>query len=124
MRRFISSQLMSIFCAIIGVIYIEILVHSPWVFKSGVSILIPIVLAFVYAFITNKYLITKWYTAIIISISYMIYWFMFVALEAKMFPTEHKDLGLGVLALYMSLFHFGSVVIGTVIGSIINWRKR
>lgn len=121
-KRILVTQLLSLIFAILGDIHIGILIKNDWMFDSEILFYIQIIiLTILYIVLIIKFLDGKWINTILISIPYIIYWFLVFYYGSKIFPTntDSEDYGIGLMGVFMSFYQWISIIIASIIGTYI-----
>lgn len=81
--------------------------NTTFTFYIEVIILIFIFTTFIYLYLDGK-----WINIVLISIPYIIYWFIILIASSAIYPThtEPDDLGVGLLGVFASTYQWISVV--------------
>lgn len=119
-KRILITQLLSLLFAIISEIHIRLLISNDWLFTNILLFHIEIIILIViYALLIRFLLDDRWLNVLMISIPYVIYWFLVFAISSKIFPThtDPDDYGLGLMGVFVSIYQWIGVLIASIVGT-------
>lgn len=125
-KRILITQSLSILFAVISNFHTRILINSGWIFDNPIIFLLimflPIIIfVIIFSIIVIRYLDGRWINVLLISIPYIVYWFIVLVIISTIFPIhgDSEDYGLGLIILFLSACQWISVVIGSIVGTAI-----
>jgi hypothetical protein len=125
-KQIIQTQILSIIFAIVGEVYIRLLIAHQWIFCNFILINLGIVLlALVYIVAVRVFLEGHWLNVLLISFSYVVYWFIILIVGSKVFSThtDPNDYVVGIIGIVTSFYQWISVIIASIIGTDLNRRS-
>jgi hypothetical protein len=126
-KRILITQLLSVLFAFILEIHTRLLIANDWLFSNyAVFYTEVIILIIMFTIFIYLYLDGKWISIVLISIPYIIYWFIILAVSSIIYPshTDPEDYGVGLLVVFASMCQWISVVIASIIGTYIKRRHN
>jgi hypothetical protein len=68
-----------------------------------------------------RYMDGRWINVPLISIPYIVYWLIVLAIGSKIFPThtDPNDYGIGLILVFISSYQWLGVLIGSIVGTYI-----
>ncbi|MGH4118240.1 hypothetical protein [Clostridium sp.] len=123
-KRIFITQSLSILFAVISNFYTRILINGDWMFDNKTLFLQIILLVIIFSVIIIRYLDGRWINVLLISIPYIVYWLIVLAIGATIFPThtDSEDYGSGLMLMFISIYQWISIVIGSIVGTYIKKR--
>ncbi|CAH2213537.1 hypothetical protein [Tepidibacter aestuarii] len=124
-KRLLITQLLSIVFAIISEIHLRLLITNDWMFTNSSLLGIEIiVLIIIFTILITLFLDGRWLNVLMISIPYLIYWFIVLWISSKLFPMHISpdDYGVGLIGLFVCVYQCVSIVIANIIGTYIKIR--
>lgn len=120
-KRILITQSLSILFAVISNFHTRILINSSWIFDNPIMFLPIIIFVIISSIIVIRYLDGRWINVLLISIPYIVYWFIVLVIISTIFPIhgDSEDYGLGLIILFLSACQWISVVIGSIVGTAI-----
>lgn len=118
-KRILITQSLSILFAVISNFHTRILINSGWIFDNPIIFLPIIIFVIIFSVIVIRYLDGRWINVLLISIPYIVYWFIVLVISSTIFSahTDSEDYGLGLIILFLSACQWISVVIGSIVGT-------
>lgn len=125
-KRILITQLLGVFFAFIAEIHTRLLITFGWLFTSyalyyaEVSILLVIFTVLIFLYLDGKRI-----NVMLITIPYIFYRLIILIVGFVIYPThtEPDDYGTGILALFSSICQLISVVVASILGTYMKYRK-
>ncbi|MGK0469479.1 hypothetical protein [Clostridium sp.] len=123
-KRILITQSLSILFAVISNFHTRILINRDLMFDNQTLFLHITLLVIIFSVIIIRYLDGRWINILLISIPYIVYWLIVLAIASTIFPThtDSENYGAGIILLFVSACQWISVVIGSIIGTYIKKR--
>ena len=121
-KRIIITQLLCIVFAIISEVHIRLLITNDWWFTNVNLLAIEfIILTIVFTLLITLFLDGIYINILIISILYLIYFFIISWISSKIFTTNtsSEDYGVGLIGVSISFCQWISIMISSIIGTFI-----
>lgn len=127
LKQVIITQILSIIFAIVGELYLRLLITYDWMFTDVKLLVLGFsLLTLLYIIIIKFFVKGNWLNVLLISIPYYLVYSPIILNEApKLFPTytDPNDFGVGIIGLVIFVCEFISVIIASVIGTYLNKRR-
>ncbi|MCY6369475.1 hypothetical protein [Clostridium ganghwense] len=125
-KQILVTQILSIVFAIVGELYMRLLITYDWMFTNVILLNLGVVLlTLLYIIAIRLFLEGSWLNVLFISVPYVIYWFIILFEGAKFFPThtDPNDYGVGIIGIFISMYQWISVIMASAIGTYLNKRR-
>ncbi len=126
LKQISITQLLSIVFAIIGELYLRLLINHDWLFTNIILLSVGIIfLTILYTSLIYFFLEGKWINIALIFIPYIIYFFIVSIKSTHFFPmhTDPNDYGVGILGLFIMFCQCMSVLISSIVGTHLNKER-
>lgn len=126
LKQISITQLLSIVFAIIGEVYLRLLINHDWLFTNIILLSVGIIfLTLMYTSLIYYFLEGKWMNIPLIFIPYIIYFLIVSIKSTHLFPmhTDPNDYGVGILGLFIMFCQCISVLMSSIVGTYLNKER-
>ncbi|QAV17808.1 hypothetical protein PC41400_09090 [Paenibacillus chitinolyticus] len=128
-NKIILILLLSLYYSAISCLYFEFTYLNTdleWLLKTEYIISFSSFVAVTAILLINKHIKFNWKSLPIISLSYFIYWILYILLRGLIFPLRGEDMGIGFLLIIIMILFWLGLVLGSLLCmlGLFIWKKR